>query len=260
MSNVIKQLKDEYRNIEGMDQFFAILEIPDLLFDNMYKDLKSEIEMAFNDISFEKELVSGITFTKAQEAINAIEGLFEILKDENMEESISDNKKDFIFLFFNKIKGIFSNYVKNNGLAISIPIEVCNPKAKIPTYAHLGDSGMDVYSAEYTVVNPYETTIVKTGLKVAIPIGYEIQVRPRSGLSAKTGLRIPNSPGTIDSGYRDEVGVIVQNTSSLPYEIKSGDRIAQFVLQKVPHAEFCVVDSVAEIGADRKGGFGSTGK
>ena len=93
------------------------------------------------------------------------------------------------------------------------------------------------------------------------PEGYEIQVRPRSGLSYKTPLRIVNSPGTIDAGYRDEIGVIMQNTSQTEsYEIKSGDRIAQLVLQKLPTISWVQVDNVLAIGQDRGGGFGSSGR
>ena len=101
---------------------------------------------------------------------------------------------------------------------------------------------------------------VPPGLKVAIPDGYEIQVRPRSGLSLKTPLRLANAPGTIDAGYRDEICVITQNTSpNTPYRIEKGDRIAQFVLQKVPKILFREQTDVQRIGTDRGGGFGSTG-
>ena len=95
---------------------------------------------------------------------------------------------------------------------------------------------------------------------MAIPDGFELQVRPRSGLSLKTPLRVPNSPGTIDSGYRDEICVIVWNSSdSEELVVNQGDRIAQFVLSRVPMAVFTEVKSAAEIGIDRGGGFGSSG-
>ena len=92
---------------------------------------------------------------------------------------------------------------------IQIPIELCHPNAKIPAYAKPGDAGMDIYALEDFEVAPGERKIIKTGLKVAIPRGYELQVRPRSGTSVKTALRVANTPGTIDSGYRDEIGVII---------------------------------------------------
>ena len=143
---------------------------------------------------------------------------------------------------------------------IIIPIEICRKDVTLPQYARQGDAGMDVCSAVDFVLKPNETVVIPTGLKMAIPEGYEIQVRPRSGLSLKTPLRIANSPGTIDSGYRNEIGIIVTNTSNnSDYTINAGDRIAQFVLQKVPTILYLQVDSVADIGYNRGGGFGSTG-
>lgn len=161
---------------------------------------------------------------------------------------------------------------------VEVYIELCRAGAVMPKYANPGDAGMDVYAAEDIFIKPGETVIVKTGLKLAIPEGYEIQVRPRSGVSFKTPLRLSNSPGTIDSGYRDELGIIMSNTSEtcssnmekiIPmdssgnqkgtYKIKQGDRIAQIVLQEVPRIVFKKVESVAEIGENRGGGFGSTG-
>lgn len=160
---------------------------------------------------------------------------------------------------------------------VEIAVEKCRKTARIPQYARAGDAGMDVFAAEDISIAPGETVVVPTGLKLAIPIGYEIQVRPRSGISLKTPLRISNSPGTIDSGYRDEVGIIITNTSdrndnlgihtindkgnlSGTYIIRTGDRIAQIVLQLVPKIKFVAVESVEAIGQNRGGGFGSTGE
>ncbi len=164
-------------------------------------------------------------------------------------------------------------------MSVEVFVEVCREDAILPKYANPGDAGMDIYAAQEVTIGPGETVIVPTGLKLAIPEGYEIQVRPRSGLSFKTPLRIPNSPGTIDSGYRDELGIIVNNSSGLEsnqtnaaqytldekgnkkgtYVIRKGDRIAQIVLQVVPKMVLTKVNSVKSIGTDRGGGFGSTG-
>lgn len=144
---------------------------------------------------------------------------------------------------------------------IQVALEICDPRAQVPAYARSGDAGMDVSSIEDVIIKPGQTIIVRTGLKVAIPEGYEIQVRPRSGLSYKTPLRIVNSPGTIDAGYRDEIGIIMQNTSTTEsYEIKAGDRIAQLVLQQVPAISWVQVEDVQSIGHNRGGGFGSSGR
>ena len=143
---------------------------------------------------------------------------------------------------------------------VNISIELCHKDAILPTYAKEGDAGMDIYSVEDVIIPAGETRIVPTGLKVAIPNGYEIQIRPRSGLSFKTPLRIPNAPGTIDAGYRDEVGIIITNTDqNSNFTIEKGTRIAQMVLQKVPKINWEVTDSVENIGINRGGGFGSTG-
>ncbi|MCK5811965.1 MAG: dUTP diphosphatase [Clostridiales bacterium] len=159
---------------------------------------------------------------------------------------------------------------------VTVYIEIVREGIKIPEYSNIFDAGMDVRAAKDVLILPMETIIIPTGFKVAIPKGYEIQVRPRSGLSYNTPLRLSNSPGTIDSGYRDEVGIILTNTSDLKdqdshysittkknksgtYEIKKGERIAQIVLGRVPQIKFEIVDDVKKIGHNRGGGFGSTG-
>lgn len=143
---------------------------------------------------------------------------------------------------------------------VEICVELVSSDVLLPKYSKPGDAGMDVRSTIDIEIGPGKTVLIPTGLKMAIPEGYEIQVRPRSGLSLKTPLRVSNSPGTIDSGFRDEVCVIITNTSQTEsYKIDKGERVAQFVLQRVPRAVFKIVDSVAEIGENRGGGFGSTG-
>jgi len=165
---------------------------------------------------------------------------------------------------------------------VRVSLEICREGVEPPAYARPGDAGMDVRAAVDLVLEPGRTAVVPTGLKFAIPPGYEIQVRPRSGLSLHTPLRVPNAPGTIDAGYRDELGILVTNTSPVPdgpqaddaptltlddrggrpgrYLIRKGDRIAQIVLAEVPRLVFERVDRVAGIGEDRGGGFGSTGR
>ncbi|MBR2724705.1 MAG: dUTP diphosphatase [Ruminococcus sp.] len=143
---------------------------------------------------------------------------------------------------------------------VEVFVELCREDVQIPQYAREGDAGMDIRAAETVVIAPKKTVLIPTGLKVATPDGYEIQVRPRSGLSLKTPLRVANSPGTIDAGYRDEVCIIMQNTSDdSEFTIEKGDRVAQFVLQRVPRICFTPVESVKDIGENRGGGFGSTG-
>jgi dUTP pyrophosphatase len=158
---------------------------------------------------------------------------------------------------------------------IDVYVEVCREDVKLPEYKNKWDSGVDVRAAENAYILPGETMVIPTGLKMAIPAGYEIQVRPRSGISLKTPLRVSNSPGTIDASYRDEIGIIITNTSTTKeymvydletkgnmqgaYDIKKGDRIAQLVLQEVPRINFIITDDVKKFGDNRSGGFGSSG-
>ena len=187
----------------------------------------------------------------------------------------SESKRDFMKQFFSICYNAIIDSFDVDKRAIQIPIEICNPEAKIPTYAHKGDAGMDVYSTIDVTIAPGETKLIPLGFKVAIPEGYELQVRPRSGFSLRTHLRVANAPGTIDSGYRDEVGIILHNCAPTiqdfgdgraetclygpSYTISKGDRIAQLVLQAVPTALFIKTSDISKIGEDRNGGFGSTG-
>jgi dUTP pyrophosphatase len=129
---------------------------------------------------------------------------------------------------------------------------------ELPRYATAGAAGMDVLAAEDVMLAPSARHAVATGLAVAIPPGYEIQVRPRSGLALKHGISVPNTPGTIDSDYRGELKVILINHGVEPFAIRRGDRIAQLVLAPVTLAEWAEVDELDETGRGA-GGFGSTG-
>ena len=162
----------------------------------------------------------------------------------------------------------------------TVGIELIRPNAVMPFYAREGDSGMDVCAAEDVLLEVGETSLIPTGLKFVIPEGMEIQVRPRSGLSLKTPLRLPNSPGTIDAGYKDELHIIVHNSSPMEeaagalytldeknnrkgsYQIRKGDRIAQLVFATVTKIEFVTTEEAIaslDIVDNRGGGFGSTG-
>jgi dUTP pyrophosphatase len=132
------------------------------------------------------------------------------------------------------------------------------PEAILPSYAHPGDAGMDLCSAERLVVPPGKRALVHTGLAMALPRGYEAQVRPRSGLALKRGITVLNTPGTIDEGYRGEIGVILANFGDEEFKVEKGDRIAQMVVAPVTQAE---ITEVADLDATQRGegGFGSTG-
>lgn len=145
---------------------------------------------------------------------------------------------------------------------MSVKVKVINKsKFALPKYETSGASGMDIRANlenDYFVIDKFGTSLIPTGLFVEIPDGYEIQVRPRSGISLKTPLRVANAPGTIDSCYRGEIKVIITNTSDTPFTINDGERIAQLVLCEVPKIEWNETEILSE--SDRGiGGFGSTG-
>ncbi len=129
---------------------------------------------------------------------------------------------------------------------------------ELPAYATDGAAGMDVLAAEDVTLAPGARHAVATGLAVAIPHGFEIQVRPRSGLALKFGITVPNTPGTIDSDYRGELKVILINHGHDPFEVRRGDRIAQLVLAPVTRASWLKVEELDET-LRGEGGFGSTG-
>ena len=133
-----------------------------------------------------------------------------------------------------------------------------DPAAQLPAYAHPGDAGMDVRSVEDVTIAPGARALVRTGLVLMLPPDAEAQVRPRSGLALKHGVTVLNTPGTIDAGYRGEVGVILINLGTEPFAVEKGMKIAQLVVAPVTQADIVEVAEVDE--TDRgAGGFGSTG-
>ncbi len=133
-------------------------------------------------------------------------------------------------------------------------------KHELPNYETIASAGMDLRSniSESITLKPLERTIVKTGLFIALPVGTEAQVRPRSGLAAKKGITVLNAPGTVDADYRGEIGVILVNLSNDDFVINDGERIAQLVIAKHERAEWNVVEILSETERG-SGGFGSTG-
>lgn len=219
---------------------------------------------------------NGATAEDLVASFNTITGAIESI------EEISQIKRDFL----KSLLATLTNAVnETEGIAkrfVQIPVELCHPDAKIPQYANTSDSGMDVYALDDYIIAPGETKLIPTGIKLALPPGYEIQVRPKSGRALKTKLRIANTPGTVDAGYRDEIKVIVENIEppikdieydfddngtpiiksilhGAAYTIGKGEKFCQLVLMEVPKAALYRVEQVGEIGENRGGGFGSTG-
>lgn len=131
--------------------------------------------------------------------------------------------------------------------------------AKVPTYSSAHAAGADLFSVEFITIEAGEWALVKTGIALEIPVGYEVQIRPRSGLALKYGVTVLNSPGTIDSDYRGEIGVILVNHGQDIFKINPGDRIAQMVLAQHETAFFFEAEELSESERGARG-FGSTGK
>ena len=158
-------------------------------------------------------------------------------------------------------------------IGFKVKFQKVNEDSRIPEYSRLGDAAMDCYADKdvtipgFTLETGFGRALVPLGFKVALPLGWEAQVRPRSGLALKEGITILNTPGTIDENYRGEVGAIVLNTTTKPFEVKKGDRICQMVVSPLSNSEQCasfivmpnVVDELDETNRG-DGGFGSSGK
>lgn len=141
---------------------------------------------------------------------------------------------------------------------MKVKIKKLKEDAIIPKRAHSYDAGLDLYSNEEEVLNPNEIKLIKTGISIAVPEGYEAQVRPRSGLSLKYGITVLNSPGTIDSEYRGELGVILINLGKKDFRVEKNMRIAQLVFNKVEFIEWQEVEELDST-TRNESGFGSTG-
>ena len=142
---------------------------------------------------------------------------------------------------------------------MSLKIEITKTSdAKLPQYANSGDSGVDLYSTEDYNLKPMERQLISTGIKIAIPEGYEAQIRPKSGLAINHGISPINTPGTIDSSYRGEIKVPIINLGQESYIIEKGKKIAQMIFTKVEKAEFVELQELNSTTRGNKG-FGSTG-
>ena len=280
IENALNELNNYTADFGGFDGIALMLTMPDEQFAILAPIFLEELARSLNNVNDQLAMVqalnvAGVRVDEVQQEFNKI--CDEI--DNQLGQDLTAPKRDFL----KQILGLTYNAIgEAEGVTkrqVLIPIEYCREDAKMPTYAHLTDAGMDIYLTEDVVIHPGETKLIPTGLKVAIPLGYELQVRPKSGRSLKSKLRIANTPGTIDAGYRDEIGIIVDNIDPVirhadmdetgrlynilwgsDIMLSKGEKIAQLVLSEIPKAIFYEVESVAAIENDgRKGGFGSTG-
>ena len=264
ISKKMKTKLGNVMNIGGstLEQFVEILNLPDEVFDSIYPVFKNQMFESFEKSENQAQIISQLKLYPIEELREAKETLPDFINEITDDEDLSPNKKDLIGSILKCTLSIMEQIVEGGGRQfVSVKITKLNPEAIIPKYAHPTDAGADVCAVEETKIEPGETKIVKTGIAVAIPVGYEIQVRPRSGLSLKSGLRIANAPGTIDTDYRGEIGIIMTNTGDIPYVIDKGMKIAQLVISQVPRIKWDEVETIEALGTTERGegGFGSTG-
>jgi len=251
-----------------VDAIKGLVDLDDEVFnDELMKTMKDNIEQQFspeivtqsiNQIikNFEDQ---GLTREEATAAMNA---LMETIKEMVYgETNFTGNKKILVDNIMDKTFGIFESAIeKYHSYSIELPMTVdTKAGAKVPTYAHETDAAADLYAMEETILpGNSKGNKLRTGVKIQLPEGWLALIIPRSSIGAKTPLRLSNSVGLIDSGYRGELGVLYDNTSDQPYTINAGDRIAQLLVMPSHRFKAKVVDILAD--SDRgEEGFGSSG-
>lgn len=237
--------------------------LPQKMLDSMIEGLKSE-EVIQEQVQEMRE--AGLTKREVHSLQSDLINTIEVVKEEIQYDTLSQKRKDLIDALINAVlTGIEEITLRYGVYDIRIPTKLLHENAKLPAYAHTNDGGADVYAIEDIEI-PAKATglVVPTGLAIQIPVGWIVSVRPRSGMCVKTTLRIANSPGTIERGFYDQVGIIFDNLSDDAYTIKQGDRIAQFIVERRYSAlytetkEFDTTDSREN--KEGVSGFGSTGK
>lgn len=274
---------DEGENADGLRVIGAILALPDEQFEAIKANLFDSIEATFNEpatkIAFSQMInQQGLHIEDFSDNMDNLIQAVEELTVEDME--LSDSKKDFLKFIFATFVNSMEDSKMVSRRVISIPVETCREGAKLPTYATDGSGAMDIYSPEEYVIGPGESILIPIGIKVDIPIGYGLLIQPRSGLSRKSKIRIPNTPGLIDSDYHEEIGVIVENIDppikqvglelrdgeivdgtlyGSSFTIGKGERFAQMRLVEIPLVNWLPVSSLGSFENDHGKGFGSTG-
>ena len=267
----------------GFEEVSMLLSLPDNEFALIAPVFLDELEKSYNNIEDKLFIAQAMNAagTKMEDLAKSYQELIESL-DGHFKDVLPTHKIEFL----KRILSISYNSIADiQGVTkrvIQVPIELTSENAKIPTYANLGDGAVDLYAPCDFTIGPGETKIIPVDIKVALPYGYAFLIHPRSGLSAKTKLRVANSVGLVDSQYKGVIGVILENVASpiedisyefddngrpvitsilhgKSYTISKGERFAQMRLVEVPTASFFQVDSVDGIGDDRGGGFGSSG-
>lgn len=274
-----KAINDPESN--GLKIFSALLMMPDEDFEIVRPLFQEELINAYSEPQAQMQLVQAFALSgiSVEELVNHIDEITEsVFNDPGIE--LSESKKDFLKMVFTAAANSVSSSTINPAHIVEIPVELCRESAKLPTYATNGSGAMDIYSPEEYNIECGQTIIIPIGIKVSIPHGYALLIQPRSGMSARMKIRIPNSPGLIDEDYHEEIGVIVENTD-VPVKdvdidpvsdhaqlikeygrlltIGKGERFAQMRLVEVPRVKWKEVNSLGTQIEDHGKGFGSTG-
>ena len=254
------KILNSFKNTQYADvyqPFEEMIDLPDEEFDKFYPTFKKDLEKLLASPEMENVIMNAVKTTPNIDVQKEKEALDAFLKEIEADDDLSANKKEMLKLIFGTTLSRGFDYVENPREKINVKVVKMYDDVQIPSYAHPEDAGADIYSYDDVVIEGGETKLIHTGLKFGIPAGYEIQIRPRSGNSLKTKIRIANTPATIDSSFTGEVGIIVDNIGSEPIHIEKGFKIAQILIKPVPMMIFEETDELAST-ARGEDGFGST--
>lgn len=281
---VVEEVRDalsQLNSLDGnsIDAIAVLLSMDDAQFELVSPGILDSFLRSLNTANARLMLAQFINATGST-AESVQDEFLQLVNEIDIITDLTAPKRDFLKKL---LRGINTAISETEGIAkryIQIPFVKCHPDAKMPEYAHPDDSGMDVYAVDDYVIHPGETKLIPTGIKVAVPNGYEIQIRPKSGRALKTKMRIANSIGTVDAGFRGELQVIIENIEppikDITYDfddngrpiitsilrgsdmtIGKGEKFAQLVLMEVPKAVLFQVENLDDTERGN-GGFGST--
>ena len=280
----ISDIKDALGEMTGMEDVFeavaVLLAADDEKFELMAPAVLDSYLRSLNTTNARLMVAQAINAT-GRRAEDIQENFMQLCNEIDNLTELSAPKRDFLKQLIGGINTAISETEGVSKRYIQVPFVKCHPNAKMPEYAHAGDSGMDVYALDDYVIHPGETKLIPTGIKMAVPNGYEIQVRPKSGRALKTKMRVANTPGTVDASYRGELCVIIDNIEppikDITYDfdengrpiitsilrgsdmtIGKGEKFAQLVLMEVPKAVLFQVENLDDT-ERADGGFGSSG-
>lgn len=277
----VREALSQLNNLDGksIDAIAVLLSMDDAQFELVSPGILYSFLRSLNTTNVRLMLAQSINATGST-AESVQDEFLQLVNEIDVITDLTAPKRDFLKKL---LRGINTAISETEGIAkhyIQIPFVKYHPDAKMPEYAHPDDSGMDVYAVDDYVIHPGETKLIPTGIKMAVPNGYEIQIRPKSGRALKTKMRIANSIGTVDAGFRGELQVIIENIEppikDITYDfddngrpiitsilrgsdmtIGKGEKFAQLVLMEVPKAVLFQVESLDDTERGN-GGFGST--